>query len=102
MIDHVAYIILANAAGATSPLTLAAVLSRGFPEYSPALALKHGHAHLLARYPRHVLLDTLSDTLAATGKLGTMLGLARLWNVAGPATIGRVCWFSTDDHAFLR
>ncbi|KAI9218275.1 hypothetical protein BC828DRAFT_389094, partial [Blastocladiella britannica] len=62
MIGHIAYLVLARAAGATrtpeeaiailnvlseyrAPAVLDAALSRGFNEISPALAVKHGHGH---------------------------------------------------------
>ncbi|KAI9225043.1 hypothetical protein BC828DRAFT_401736 [Blastocladiella britannica] len=88
MIDHVALIILAHAASAAlSPeeaiqvlhvlpqgdSTLSAVLSRGFLEYSPALAIKHGHGlALLPHYPGYILFDSLYKTLGAAGALGDL------------------------------
>ncbi|KAI9215755.1 hypothetical protein BC828DRAFT_47401, partial [Blastocladiella britannica] len=113
MIDHVARQILELAAGAArspedalhvlnvlpqhdDPTMCAAVLSRGFPKFSPALAVKHRHTHLLPRYPQYILFHTLQETLAATGERGDLPALKALWAVAGPATVGRVVWLAMD------
>ncbi|KAI9219809.1 hypothetical protein BC828DRAFT_406366 [Blastocladiella britannica] len=102
MIDHVSYIVLVYAAGATrtpeeavevlnvlpaarSPLTLA-VLSRGFREHDPSLAIKHGHAFtLLPHYPAHVLLHRVTETLKTAGALGDLTIIKFFWQLAGPA-----------------
>ncbi|KAI9217583.1 hypothetical protein BC828DRAFT_252701 [Blastocladiella britannica] len=113
MIDHIARLILERAAGAArspedalhvlnvlpqydDPAMCAAVLSRGFHEFSPALALKHCHMHLLPRYPQYILFDTLQETLAATGERGDLPALMELWAHAGPATVGQVVWLAMD------
>ncbi|KAI9220169.1 hypothetical protein BC828DRAFT_384141 [Blastocladiella britannica] len=116
MINDVANIILAHAAGAArSPQAaieilnvlpqhepvLTAVLSRGFQEFSPALAVKHGHAHLLPCYPRHILLADLGDTLRAAGARGDLPALVKLWQIAGPTTLGRIIWLNADDNSLV-
>ncbi|KAI9216020.1 hypothetical protein BC828DRAFT_441699 [Blastocladiella britannica] len=116
MIDHVSYRVLELAAGASdSPedaldilgvlpqndLVLTAVLSRGFGEFRPALAVKHGLAHLLPRYPSHVLFNNLSETLAAAAELGSLSTLVHLWETAGPTTVGRAVWFEPRFGGFL-
>ncbi|KAI9217026.1 hypothetical protein BC828DRAFT_418430 [Blastocladiella britannica] len=90
MIDDVADNILAHAAGATfspeeamgvinmlpkhrAPSVLAAVLSRGFLEYRPELAIKHGHGlALLPHYPVHALFDGIYMAIYAAGALGSL------------------------------
>ncbi|KAI9217541.1 hypothetical protein BC828DRAFT_390920 [Blastocladiella britannica] len=117
MIDHVSCVVLAHAAGASrtpedalavlnvlpasrsSPLELAAALSRGFKELRPALAIKHGHAlTLLPRYPRHILFSSLNATLSAAASRGDLPTLRLLWKLAGPDTCGRPLWIQIRDH----
>ncbi|KAI9220854.1 hypothetical protein BC828DRAFT_415328 [Blastocladiella britannica] len=108
MIDHILYLILAHAAGATftpeEAITvlnvlpqhgsvLSAVLSRGFSEYKPSNATKSGHGlALLPHYPLHVLFDDIFKTLGAAGALGSLPVLDLLWQLAGPTTAGRYVW----------
>ncbi|KAI9223306.1 hypothetical protein BC828DRAFT_376204 [Blastocladiella britannica] len=115
MIDHVAHIILSYAAGAAllpqdavsilnvlprHDSVLAAVLSRGFKEHDPALAVKHGHEHaLLPFYPTHVLFDDLPTTLKAAGARGDLPTIELLWRLAGPSTLGRLVW--VEDDGFI-
>ncbi|KAI9222445.1 hypothetical protein BC828DRAFT_378420 [Blastocladiella britannica] len=120
MLDHVADIALAHAAGASrspedaitvanvlsrarAPSVLAAVLSRGFLEHTPSNATQHGHAlDLLPHYPAYIFFDGLSATLIAAATLGSLPVLDLLWRLAGPTTLGRAIWFEKDgliDHA---
>ncbi|KAI9216034.1 hypothetical protein BC828DRAFT_394351 [Blastocladiella britannica] len=117
MIDHVASRILAHAAGSTSSpeesLTilnvllrhdsvLAAVLSRGFKEFSPPSAIKHGYAvRLLPCYPRLILVGTLKDTITSAAKFDALPALVKLWELAGPKTVGRAVWLMADSLEFL-
>ncbi|KAI9217229.1 hypothetical protein BC828DRAFT_391738, partial [Blastocladiella britannica] len=115
MTDHIIILVLACAAGATrtpddalvvlnvlpaarSPLTLAAVLSRGFYEYQPSSAAKHGHAlALLSHYPSYILFDDLSTTLAAAGARGDLPTIELLWQLTEKITPSRRCWFKGND-----
>ncbi|KAI9218372.1 hypothetical protein BC828DRAFT_399654 [Blastocladiella britannica] len=81
---------------------LAAVLSRGFLEYRPELAIKHGLGlALLPHYPSHVLFDDIYNTLAAAGALGDLPTVELLWNLAGPNSLGRVAWFKSYEGSFV-
>ncbi|KAI9222431.1 hypothetical protein BC828DRAFT_420669 [Blastocladiella britannica] len=117
MIDHVLNVILAHAVGATfspeealvvlnvlpanrAPSVLAAALSRGFKEFDPTLAIKHGFAlALLPHYPAHILFEHLNKTLVAAGILGDLPTVELLWKLAGPTTPGRIEW--CNDFGFL-
>ncbi|KAI9216982.1 hypothetical protein BC828DRAFT_277491 [Blastocladiella britannica] len=117
MIDDVTDLALAHAARATfspeealvvlnalpmyrAPSVLAAVLSRGFLEHKPSLAVKHGHGlALLPHYPTHVLFDDLWKTAAAAGTRGDLPTIKLLWRLAGPTTPGRSVWL--NDGGFL-
>ncbi|KAI9221975.1 hypothetical protein BC828DRAFT_421596, partial [Blastocladiella britannica] len=116
MIDHVLYIVLAHAAGTTRTpeeaievlnvlpehdLALSTVLSRGFIEYQPSFAIKHGHARLLPFYPSHILLDNLFETLGAAGTLGSVPVLDILWRLAGPTSPGRLEWSANTRNGFI-
>ncbi|KAI9216701.1 hypothetical protein BC828DRAFT_409195 [Blastocladiella britannica] len=110
MIDHVSDIILAHAAGAArtpveaisvldalpthrAPSVLTAVLSRGFNEYQPSMAVKHGLGlALLPHYPRYILFDDIEDTLVISGACGDLLTIELLWQMAGPTTPCRPAW----------
>ncbi|KAI9225006.1 hypothetical protein BC828DRAFT_401779 [Blastocladiella britannica] len=112
MIDHVAHLILERAAGAArspeaalailnvlpqsyNPTVLVAALSRGFSEFRPAFAVEHGHGHLLPLYPRHVLFGNLDYTINAAANMADLPTLIRLWELAGPLTLGRTTWIDT-------
>ncbi|KAI9221751.1 hypothetical protein BC828DRAFT_414592 [Blastocladiella britannica] len=117
MIDDVAYLVLAHAAGATrspeeaihvlnvlptyrAPSVLAAALSRGFHEFCPSRAIKHGLGlALLPHYPFYMLFDNLSDTLEAAGARGDLPTIELLWKLAGPSTPGRQVW--ADGFGFI-
>ncbi|KAI9218845.1 hypothetical protein BC828DRAFT_399304 [Blastocladiella britannica] len=119
MIGHVAYLVLAHAAGATrtpenalvvlnvlpatrSPLALTAVLSRGFNEFQPRLAVKYGHAlALLPHYPPHILYANLDETMMTAAKLGDLPALQPLWKLAGPDMCGQPLWVHTDKDRIL-
>ncbi|KAI9217013.1 hypothetical protein BC828DRAFT_392210, partial [Blastocladiella britannica] len=116
MIDHVAYLVLARAAGATltpeeaitvlnvlpqHDSVIAAILSRGFKEYDPSLAVKHGHRQLLPHYPSHVLSDGLNKTLGVAATLGDLATLDLLWRLAGPATSAYFVWFEDFENCFI-
>ncbi|KAI9221386.1 hypothetical protein BC828DRAFT_381080 [Blastocladiella britannica] len=79
---------------------LAAVLSRGFPEFHPKLAVKQGHPHLLRYFPRRVLFAALEQTVGMTAKLGDLTALMALWELAGPGTIGRAVWKVASQDKF--
>ncbi|KAI9217189.1 hypothetical protein BC828DRAFT_391799 [Blastocladiella britannica] len=113
MIDHIAYHILAHAGSTVrSPQdaiqvlnvlpqhdsVLTAVLSRGFQEFNPSLAIKHGHAHLLPHYLAHILIANLNGTLESAAKLGDLPVFIKLWELAGPATISRALWLRSDYY----
>ncbi|KAI9217861.1 hypothetical protein BC828DRAFT_390100 [Blastocladiella britannica] len=119
MIDHVVYNILAHLAGTArtpeealavldvlpknrAPSVLAAVLSRGFLEYEPALAIKHGHGlALLPHYPSYILFDTLEKALGAAGTLGDLLTIKLLRQLAGPESPGRQTWYQNRPNSFI-
>ncbi|KAI9220849.1 hypothetical protein BC828DRAFT_405449 [Blastocladiella britannica] len=117
MIDDVAHKILAHAAGTTfsseevlmvlnvlppDSSVLALVLSRGFLEYAPSTAIKHGHGlALLSHYPRRVLFDDFEDTIAEAAKLGDLRDITKLWEIAGPATVGRAGWLKGTKTSLL-
>ncbi|KAI9219065.1 hypothetical protein BC828DRAFT_387030 [Blastocladiella britannica] len=123
MIEDVANPICAWAAGAASSpeealaimavlpqnendALLAAVLSRGFLEHHPRLAVKHGHAHLLPLYPHHILLHTLQATLETAATCGDLAAFQTLWQIAGPMTTttlagGRLVWLNHLSSNFL-
>ncbi|KAI9217714.1 hypothetical protein BC828DRAFT_408252 [Blastocladiella britannica] len=112
----VTYRVLELAAGATdSPedaleilnvlpqndLVLTAVLSRGFGEFRPAATARRGHAQLLPHYPSHVLANNLSDTLATAARVGALPVLVKLWEIAGPTSLGRSVWFRHGYGGYL-
>ncbi|KAI9222527.1 hypothetical protein BC828DRAFT_413947 [Blastocladiella britannica] len=66
--------------------------SRGFKERTPALAVKHGHKHILPDYPAHVLFDELYMALSAAGTGGDIPAIELLWQLAGPTSPGRLAW----------
>ncbi|KAI9221864.1 hypothetical protein BC828DRAFT_397153 [Blastocladiella britannica] len=118
MIDHVAHIILAHAASATctpeqviavlnvlpqqqDDSVLPAVLSRGFGEFRPAATARRGHVQLLPHYPSHVLANNLSDTLATAARVGALPVLVKLWEIAGPTSLGRSVWFRHGYGGYL-
>ncbi|KAI9224553.1 hypothetical protein BC828DRAFT_402149 [Blastocladiella britannica] len=108
IIDHVAHIILAYAAGAIGTpeeaisvlnvlprhdTVLSAVLSRGFLDYDPELAVKHGHGlALIPHYPSYILMNDLGAKVMAAFKLGQLSTLELLWKRAGPHTCGHLYW----------
>ncbi|KAI9220113.1 hypothetical protein BC828DRAFT_406103 [Blastocladiella britannica] len=114
MIDHVTHIILAHAAGATRTpeeaitvlnvlpchdAVLSAVLSRGFLEFNPALAIMHGHGlALVPHYPYYVLLNDLYGTLKVAFVLGHLPTIELLWKLAGPNSCGRLTWAEHGCH----
>ncbi|KAI9218442.1 hypothetical protein BC828DRAFT_429321 [Blastocladiella britannica] len=118
MIDDVLYLVLSSAAGAAlspkdaqavlnalpmyrAPTVLAAVLSRGFLEHRPKLAVKHGHAlALLPHYPPYILADDLQTTLKAAGSTGDLPTAKLLWQLVGPATAGHTD-FWVGESGFL-
>ncbi|KAI9224777.1 hypothetical protein BC828DRAFT_15359 [Blastocladiella britannica] len=111
MLEHVAYLVLERAAGATltpehaisilnvlphHQSVLTTVLSRGFCEFSPALAIKHGHGlALLPHYPFHVLSIKFDETLEAAGACGHLPTIDLLWQL----TVTTMEWFS--DYGFI-
>ncbi|KAI9216178.1 hypothetical protein BC828DRAFT_394084 [Blastocladiella britannica] len=119
MIDDVANIALAYAAGASltperattvldvlprcrAPSVLAAVLSRGFEEFSPDLAINYGYALvLLPHYPSYIIFDEIYDTFEAAGACGDMPTIELLWQLAGPTTQARMTWFEDYTHCFI-
>ncbi|KAI9216104.1 hypothetical protein BC828DRAFT_394230 [Blastocladiella britannica] len=117
MIYDIAHIILEHAASATrtpeeafSVLNvlpqhdpaLAAVLSRGFNECRPALAIKHGHGlALLPYYQSYVILDDLHEILFVASNLGDLPTIELLWVLAGPTTAGRTAWFEGSTNSFV-
>ncbi|KAI9223988.1 hypothetical protein BC828DRAFT_395622 [Blastocladiella britannica] len=119
MIDHAAYIILARAADAShtpeealtvlnvlpksrAPSVLAAVLSRGFLQHEPWLAVKHGHGlALLPHYPFHILFDAIRPTICAAGTLGSIAALDLLWQLLGPQSAARMVWFTASKRSMV-
>ncbi|KAI9219036.1 hypothetical protein BC828DRAFT_427879 [Blastocladiella britannica] len=117
IIDHVIGVTLAYAAGTTSspdqattvlnvlskdraPTVLGAVLSRGFLEFDPSLAIKHGHGlALLPHYPSYITFDGILNLLSAAGACGDMVTINLLWQLAGPATPARLSWY--EDYGFI-
>ncbi|KAI9218321.1 hypothetical protein BC828DRAFT_407701 [Blastocladiella britannica] len=119
MIDDVINIILDYAAGATvtpdqattvlnvlsatrAPSVLAAVLDRGFREYNPSRAIKHGLGPtLLPQYPPHILFGDIYRALGAAAVCGDMPTIKLLWRLAGPATAARLAWVEEFDSCFI-
>ncbi|KAI9222442.1 hypothetical protein BC828DRAFT_404007 [Blastocladiella britannica] len=114
IIDHVAYLVLERAAGATltpddalavlnvlpatrAPSVLLAVLSRGFKELCPTLAIEHGHdLAVLPNYPSYILFDGRAETLVAAATHGDLPTVQLLWKLTGPTTPGRHVWLAND------
>ncbi|KAI9220183.1 hypothetical protein BC828DRAFT_406043 [Blastocladiella britannica] len=69
-----------------------AVLSLGFPEFLPALAVKHGHAHLVSRYPRSLLTDCFSDVFGAAAARSDFTTLNWLYLHFGPTSLCHAEW----------
>ncbi|KAI9217720.1 hypothetical protein BC828DRAFT_390431 [Blastocladiella britannica] len=82
-------------------MVLSAVLSRGFREFSSALAVKHGHKQLLRHYPRHVLYNGLARALDKAAQLGDLSALVQLWELAGPTSPARGVWFIRNSTLFV-
>ncbi|KAI9221387.1 hypothetical protein BC828DRAFT_381082 [Blastocladiella britannica] len=78
----------------TDTVLRTAVLSRGFLELQPALAVKHRHAQVLPHYPSYVLFGKLEKAIETATELGGLSMHIKLWEITGPSSIGRTIWIN--------